>query len=669
MQSYSARSFFTAAKIGGVRPAASNHRAAAQPRVSLLPDDMTVSPGPEPETQARLQGLVFDGEVFDSALYYLARSRSGVPLGKLPADEEGLHVPVRAEVSFNSLLNAFFERNWTRHTSLRRISCVVETSGPATLTLHRTGNIAYPVESRAVSGARTLTTFDIDLDLPTPQQLGLLYLTITDVGDHFTLHGGAWTTPEAPARAVALDIVFCTFNKVSYVRRNLRSLAAIHGAIPEIRRIHVVDQGSDSVAAAVADDPELDSLRRAGVLSIIEQENLGGAGGFTRGVMESLSSEKSTHVLLLDDDIVIEPRILQRLVALIGYSRDNPIIGGHMLDLYRPTRAVACAEMFDLENGGCQRLPPFDFDCRHPENLVHMCEISQPTYNAWWFCCFPREIFERRGLPMPFFIRTDDAEFGVRATRAGEKLIQLPGIFVWHKPFDAKQIAWMSYYSLRNDLILCNIAAPNAQQLEKRYRYHFWNAIKAFRYDEALATCLAIEHYLLGPEKLFEGLPDRHRGLLAALAPLTAPKLELARAQRPDPAPRETLPPRMPSFFKDALCIYWNFIHGLGGNGAFSATKAKTIYHDRLSWPWTYGERGVVVHDPHEGDYRLYQRDSRMAWTLARRFLRAMRMWRQNATRLREAYAASAPAFSTWESWETILGREIPRATGKDAAV
>ncbi len=634
--------------------------------MSVLTDDATDASDLEPETQNRLQAILFDSEVFDSALYYQARSRSGVPLGRLPADEEGLHVPARAEVTFNSLLNAFFERNWTSHTPIKRISCVLETSGPATLTLHRTGHSAYPVESRAVSGARTVTTFDIDLDMPTPRQLGCLYVTITDVGENFTLHSGEWSTPQTPERAVALDIVFCTFNKVSFVRRNLRSLAAIHDSVPEIRRIHVIDQGSDSVAAAIDDDPLLDSLRRSGVLRIVEQENLGGAGGFTRGVMESLSAGETTNVLLLDDDIVIEPRILQRLVALIGHSRDNPIIGGHMLDLYRPTRAVACAEMFDLENGGCQRLPPFDFDCRHPENLVHMCEISQPTYNAWWFCCFPREIFERRGLPMPFFIRTDDAEFGVRATLAGEKLIQLPGIFVWHKPFDAKQIAWMSYYSLRNDLILCNIAAPQARQLDKRYRYHFWNAIKAFRYDEALATCLAIEHYLQGPEKLFEGLPERHKGLLAALAPVTAPKLSLSHAPRPDPAPRETLPSGMPSLLKDALSIYWNFIHGLAGNGDFSAATAKTIYHDRLSWPWTYGERGVVVHDPHEGEYRLYKRDSRMAWALARRFRRAMRAWRSSAMRLRDAYAESAPAYTTWESWETILGREIPRAPEKD---
>lgn len=669
MKPYSTRSFLASARIGDdARPTPTNFWSGHQPHGSLAIDAAWTPPGVEPENQYVLQKIIYDAEIFDPALYYSARSRSGVPLGRLPVVEDGLHIPARTEASFNSLINAFFERSWSRHTSLRRIACVLETSGPATLTLHRTGSLQYPVESRAVSGDHELTIFDIDLDLPTPQQLGSLYLTITDVGENFTLHDGAWTTPLAPERAVALDIVFCTFNKVPYVRRNLRSLAAIHDAVPEIRRIHVVDQGNDRVAAAIADDPVLDSLRRSGALSIVEQENLGGAGGFTRGVMESLSSELESHILLLDDDIVLEPRILQRLVALIGYSRDNPIIGGHMLDLYRPTRAAACAETFDFENGGCQRLPPYDFDCRHPESLAQMCEMDQPTYNAWWFCCFPREIFERRGLPLPFFIRTDDAEFGVRATSAGEKLIQLPGIFVWHKPFDAKQIAWMSYYSLRNDLILCNIAAPQARRLDKRYSYHFWNALKAFRYDEALATCLAIEHYLLGPEKLFDALPERHKSLLAALAPVAAPKLSLACAQRPDPAPRETLPPRMPSFLKDALCIYWSFIHGLVGDGDFSAATAKTIYHDRLSWPWTYGERGVVVHDPHEGEYHLYKRDSRMAWALALRFLRAMRAWRRNARRLREAYAEAAPAYSSWESWETILGREIPRTPAKDIA-
>jgi galactofuranosylgalactofuranosylrhamnosyl-N-acetylglucosaminyl-diphospho-decaprenol beta-1,5/1,6-galactofuranosyltransferase len=598
----------------------------------------------------------------------MARSRVGVPLGRLPADRAGLHIPPRAEVSFASLLNAFFERHWVEHTKLRRIACVIETSGAATLTLHRAGNNPFPVESRAVSGARVVTTFNIELDAPTRRHLGYLYLTITDVGADFTLHAGEWVTHQQPERKVDLEIVFCTFNKVPFIRRNLQALALSHKAIPGIRRIHVVDQGTDRVNAAIAAEPSLNVLRHTGILRIVEQENLGGAGGFTRGIMEALASEHASHVLLLDDDIVLEPRILQRLVALLAYTRENAIIGGHMLDLYRPAQAAACAETFDFENGGCQRLPPFDFDCRQPGNLAQMCEIATASYNAWWFCCFPRGVFERNGLPLPFFIRTDDAEFGVRATRAGEKLIQMPGIFVWHKPFDAKQIAWMSYYSLRNDLILCNIAAPEARRLGKRYRHHFWNAIKAYRYDEALATCLAIEDYLLGPEKVFDRIAERHKALLKSLAPVVASKLLLNSPKRVDASPRENLPRHLPASLKNALCIYWSFIHGLFGNGAVSSENIKVIYHDRLSWPWLYGEQGVIVHDPHEGDYLLYKRDSLMAWRLAKRFLRAMKQWRRNDARLRKAYADAAPIFSRWESWETVLGREIPRASQKDAA-
>lgn len=666
MQSDRNSHVFLSAKIGESEPAFTTNWDGSQSHLALSQNNPTTEKTTDRATQHELQRLIFGHEIFDPSLYYAAPTRAAFPLGVLPCDEEGLHIPPHAELSFGSLLNAFFERSWVEHTKLRRIACVLETSGSATITLHRFGRDARLIESYVASGDRALTTFEVDLDATDPQDLGYLYLTITGVGEGFRLHYGSWMARQPPERKVDLDIVFCTFNKVSFVRRNLQALAAIRLDIPEIRHIHVIDQGSDSVGAGIDSDMALDALRRSGELSIVEQENLGGAGGFTRGIMESLGSDRASHILLLDDDIVIEPRVLLRLVSLLCYARDNPMVGGHMLDLYRPVRAVACAEVFDFENGGCKRLPPFDIDCRQPENLLEMCEIAQPTYNAWWFCCFPREIFERRGLPMPFFIRTDDAEFGVRATSAGEKLIQMPGLFVWHKPFDAKQIAWMSYYSLRNDLILCNIAAPQARRLDKRYQYHFWNAIKAFRYDEALATCLAIEHYLLGPEQLFEGLSGRHKEVLAALEPIAAPKVSLSYPRRADPSPRETLPPHLPSLLKNALCIYWSFIHGIFGNGDLSAETAKTIYNNHLSWPWTYGERGVVVHDPYEGEYRLYLRDSRMAWRLARRFLRTMREWRRNESRLREAYAAAAPRLSTWENWETIMGQKIPRRPTKE---
>lgn len=69
-------------------------------------------------TRGTLQHFIFGEELLEPALYYVARSRVGVPLGRLRADRAGLHTPPRAEVSFASLLNAFFERHWVEQTSL-----------------------------------------------------------------------------------------------------------------------------------------------------------------------------------------------------------------------------------------------------------------------------------------------------------------------------------------------------------------------------------------------------------------------------------------------------------------------------------------------------------------------------------------------------------------------
>ena len=39
-------------------------------------------------------------------------------------------------------------------------------------------------------------------------------------------------------------------------------------------------------------------------------------------------------------------------------------------------------------------------------------------YNAWWMCLIPRAVAEDVGLPLPLFIKWDDAEYGLRARGA-----------------------------------------------------------------------------------------------------------------------------------------------------------------------------------------------------------------------------------------------------------
>src|SRR5205085_8693821 len=107
-----------------------------------------------------------------------------------------------------------------------------------------------------------------------------------------------------------------------------------------LRKIVVVDQGSRRVTA----HPSFGRLPpgAAGKVAVIEQANFGGAGGFTRSILEALNTPGATHMLLMDDDAELEPESVYRAARLLALARGDLAVGGNMLDLLRPN------ELFEL---------------------------------------------------------------------------------------------------------------------------------------------------------------------------------------------------------------------------------------------------------------------------------------------------------------------------------
>ena len=67
---------------------------------------------------------------------------------------------------------------------------------------------------------------------------------------------------------------------------------------------------------------------------MIEQGNLGGSGGFSRAMDETVREGCSDYVLVLDDDVVTEPESMLRAVTFADLARRPTIVGGHMFSLY-----------------------------------------------------------------------------------------------------------------------------------------------------------------------------------------------------------------------------------------------------------------------------------------------------------------------------------------------
>jgi len=503
-----------------------------------------------PQPSQVLQTFLIGDDLFDSRLYYRVWSGADRFSTTLSKTASGFQLLEGQIANFDTLLNSFFERYWVEATDIKSVQFHVTTSGRASLTLRRVTSTCDVLELGTINvdGGSVSSTIEVSLDLPSKLQLGRLFVEVMSFADDFVIHEAAWRATEAPRTKVKIDIVICTFNNPTDTIRNVTNLLSAAQSLQDLGRIYVVDQGEKRVRGAPGFAALAGSPAFASGVRIVEQHNFGGTGGFTRGIMAALEQGGATHVLLLDDDIVIDARLLERAVSLYRYAKAPFILGGHMMDLFRPHRLAAMSEVFDYFHGGCTPIPPHDVDCSRAERLDDFLEPGLPSYNAWWLCCFPVEFIDKYGLPLPFFIRTDDTEYGTRMVEAGECVRQLPGLMVWHKPFHAKPAAWLTYYSLRNDLILCSLRRPYRKKLEERYKRYVWNCICSYQYDQALATCLALEDFARGPAEVFSGLLRRHQSILAEITALAPQSVKLSKHVFIDRRPVERFHPKLPMY-------------------------------------------------------------------------------------------------------------------------
>jgi galactofuranosylgalactofuranosylrhamnosyl-N-acetylglucosaminyl-diphospho-decaprenol beta-1,5/1,6-galactofuranosyltransferase len=304
----------------------------------------------------------------------------------------------------------------------------------------------------------------------------------------------------------------------------------------------VVDQGSRKVR----DDPAFPAVARTAGhrLTVLDQDNFGGAGGFTRCLLEALDTDGATHALLMDDDAILEPESVLRAAAFLALARDDLAVGGQMLDQSRPRELVEAGSRYLPER--ITTSPHVRRRVDRPTDLAPLLTNRQQVdYNGWWFFAFPLALLDRVGLPLPLFLRGDDVELGYRFLRAGVPTVSLPGVAVWHEPFEAKERGWHAYYDLRNMLAVgaLHFPAPRPLAVARRFLHRLLDELLTYDYAEAWLMCEAVADFLRGPQALRARPQPAHLRLLAGrdkLAPAALRRGGLPAAS-PSPASRRRL--------------------------------------------------------------------------------------------------------------------------------
>lgn len=354
--------------------------------------------------------------------------------------KEALYIRKRdSALDFFTYFNSFSLEKWRQYTTLQSL----------TLRLQLTGSWKITWKVSDETGEHFLleeTNIHTDYEhiFPTNLPGNLLGFELTPLEKGSTYQGGAWYGTFSQWQEQKIGISICTFKREEYVKRTIAVLRDFQQENDWLS-VLVVDNGS------TLPEEEKDNFR------ILHNPNYGGSGGFTRGMIEYVEKGNVDYILLMDDDIVLDPTALERTHSLLCGLRDkykDSFLAGAMLRLEEPT-----IQHENTAYWGKIRLHPLGrgMDLSQLKNCEANEYLPEPvnTYGAWWYCCMPSKRIQEIGYPLPVFVKGDDMEYGIRNHK---KWLHMNGIAVWHQSFAAKQNPVVDYYNDRNMLIISHYA-------------------------------------------------------------------------------------------------------------------------------------------------------------------------------------------------------------------
>jgi GT2 family glycosyltransferase len=381
----------------------------------------------------------------------------GLPSGIQSSRPGWVRLPAGERVELSGWFSALPLGYWAAHTTVDTVALELRSSAPVQVSLmvsDRQGVFREVASGETVDGELVTT-----VRVSEAAHGGWIWPVLQAPGGaEVSLR---WVTDDVTPPAESLAVAITTFDRVPACLRQLSAIA--HAAGPGgalegvLGRVVVIDQG----VVPVAEDAEFTRISEAlgDRLTVVRQRNLGGSGGFTRGLHEALRDRSISHVALLDDDALAQPEGLARAWAFAHAARRPTLVGGHMFDAAAPTTLYRLGEVLDRRRFTWTSLAgtPMNTD------LAHVPVSREPwlgpaytvDFQPWWMCLVPRAAVEAVGLPLPFFIKWDDVEFGLRATAAGFPSVVLPGAAVWHDSWVGKdaESGWQAYFLLRNRIV------------------------------------------------------------------------------------------------------------------------------------------------------------------------------------------------------------------------
>jgi galactofuranosylgalactofuranosylrhamnosyl-N-acetylglucosaminyl-diphospho-decaprenol beta-1,5/1,6-galactofuranosyltransferase len=617
------------------------------------------------------------GEPLDVRKLYISESDTNARRAHAPT-RTTLEIGAESEVSFATYFNAFPASYWRRWSTLESVVLRVELTGSARVDVYRskaTGARITVGGAPVVSSSDEPAVAEFEIDLTPFEDGGWIWFDITTDATS-TLHHAGWYAPvPAPGRAsVAVGIP--TFNRPADCVSALAALTSDPLVDEVIGAVIVSDQGTSKAK----DHPGFDAAAAAlgSRLSIHNQPNLGGSGGYSRVMYEALKNTDCEQILFMDDDIRIEPDSILRALAMNRFAKVPTLVGGQMLNLQEPSHLHVMGEMVDSENFMWTGAINTEYDhnfAKYPLNdeeeyrsrLLH--RRIDVDYNGWWMCMIPRQVAEELGQPLPLFIKWDDADYGLRAGEHGYPTVTLPGAAIWHMAWSDKDdaIDWQAYFHLRNRLIVAALHWDgNVRGLLRSHLKATLKHLLCLEYSTVAIQNKAMDDFLAGPEHLFSILES------------SLPDVRKMRQDYPDAVvlpSATTLPTPSDKRWRKKVEIPTNAvsISARLGRGVVHQLRAHNPEHHQrpqinvatqdARWFSLCTVDGVTVTTADGRGVVYRQRDREKMFALLRESVKRQAKLARKFNRMRKTYRSALPMLTSTQKWESVLLDSSPETS------
>ncbi len=416
---------------------------------------------------------------------------------------KGVILPAGATVSFDTFFNGFSVKPWMDNCSFETLSLAIAGKGNVTVRigLHNLGAEQTWLDEKTLD----LSEIPTEISLPFWPTLmeGVLFFAVAANTDA-EISDGYYFTRDIPTNDVKLGIVITHFNRKHYV-------------LPAMKRISnelLLDADlAGRVDLIVVDNSQNIETSEAARATVIPNKNLGGSGGFTRGLLH-LKDNGFSHCLFMDDDASCEIEAIRRTFQILQFAKaPNLAVAGSMMREDKPSllhekgAGYRGTRVINLKK---------DLDMSQVLDLLEAEVLEDIAYGGWWHFAF--KISEVKQYSFPFFVRGDDMLFGMTNSF---NIMTMNGIGGWADDFGLKEGPFTRYLSLRAALVCTMIASEtSAISMAKTHLKCVLGSALSYNYGGARAYTQAVRDVMKGPRFWVDNIDTSSlRKQIAALAP------------------------------------------------------------------------------------------------------------------------------------------------------